>query len=86
VNDLNQVNAKLRANNFVALISPLPAAQLTTRLRLPMPFPIYPAIWKGGRGGGSIAFARYALLLDTVLATRQDLTNKAKGVTSAVIT
>lgn len=84
VNGIGRINTVLRRRRVVALLSPISALDLTRRLRLPMPFPIYPAT-RAGNGAGSIAFARHALLLETALAGRPDLAQKATGSVSALI-
>ena len=72
VEGLTTLNRHLARRKMVVLLCLLPPAELSRRLRLPQPFPIYPFVSRGPEKG-SICFSRQALLLETALRSRSDI-------------
>jgi hypothetical protein len=68
----NRLNSRLVRRHFVALFCLLHPAELSRRLGLPVPFPLYRFQSRDGIEG-SVAFARQALLLEAVLRRRPDI-------------
>jgi CRISPR-associated endonuclease/helicase Cas3 len=72
VEGLTTMNRHLARRKMVALLCLLFPAELSRRLRLPQPFPIYRFVSRDGQEG-SISFGRQALLLETALRSRADI-------------
>ena len=72
VEGLTTLNRHLARRKMVALLCLLSPAELSRRLRLPQPFPIYRFVSRDGQEG-SISFGRQALLLETALQSRPDI-------------
>lgn len=72
VEGLTTLNRHLARRKMVALLCLLSPAELSRRLRLPQPFPIYRFVSRD-RQEGSISFGRQALLLETALRSRPDI-------------
>ena len=72
VEGLTTLNRHLARRKMVALLCLLPPAELSRRLRLPQPFPVYPFVSRDPEKG-SISFGRQALLLETALRSRPDI-------------
>ena len=72
VEGLTTLNRHLARRKMVALLCLLSPAELSRRLRLPQPFPIYRFVSRDGQEG-SISFGRQALLLETALKSRPEI-------------
>jgi hypothetical protein len=73
IEGLTTMNRHLARRKMVALLCLLSPAELSRRLRLPQPFPIYRFESKGRLQSGCISFGRQALLLETALRFRSDI-------------
>jgi CRISPR-associated endonuclease/helicase Cas3 len=72
IEGLTTLNRRLSRRKMVLLLCLLSPAELSRRLRLPQPFPIYRFASKDHQEG-SICFGRQALLVETVLQSRPDI-------------
>ncbi|MGH8071945.1 MAG: type I-D CRISPR-associated helicase Cas3' [Candidatus Entotheonellia bacterium] len=72
IEGLTTLNRHLARRKMVVLLCLLSPAELSRRLRLPQPFPIYRFVSRD-RQEGSISFGRQALLLETTLNSRPDI-------------
>lgn len=72
VEGLTTLNRHLARRKMVVLLCLLSPAELSRRLRLPQPFPVYRFVSRDGQEG-SISFGRQALLLETALRSRPDI-------------
>ena len=73
IEGLTTMNRHLARRKMLALLCLLSPAELSRRLRLPQPFPIYRFESKGRLQSGCISFGRQALLLETALRFRSDI-------------
>jgi hypothetical protein len=73
VEGLTTLNRHLARRKMVVLLCLLSPAEISRRLRLPQPFPVYRFESRGRRQSGCICFGRQALLLETALRFRSDI-------------
>lgn len=74
---LSQLNVGLRKRKLVALFSLLPTLDLSRKLHLPSPFPLYQFVSRDNIQG-SIAFGRQALLLQVALIGNPSVRSEAE--------